>query len=163
VTSRRPLTIVLHVATAVGIALALIAGPAVAATPRASLPDIEHEVMCVTCNVPLNVAESPQAYQEREFIRKLIAQGLTKQQIKDRLVAQYGPNVLALPQNKGFGLAAYLVPIAVGLGLVAILVLLLPRWRRRAARSAGAPAATGPSLSADDQRRLDEDLARYDL
>jgi cytochrome c-type biogenesis protein CcmH/NrfF len=162
--ARRVAGLLSAAAVAFALTVALVtAGPAGAATPRTSLTDIEYEVMCVTCNVPLNVAESPQATQQRDFIRTLIAQGLTKQQIKDRLVDQYGPNVLALPQDKGFGLAAYLVPIGVAVGLIAILVLLLPRWRRRTAGGAGAPAAAGPSLSAADEQRLDDDLARYDL
>jgi cytochrome c-type biogenesis protein CcmH/NrfF len=143
--------------------VALTPGAATAATPRTSLTDVEDEVMCVTCNVPLNVAESPQAYQQREFIRRLVDDGLTKQQVKDRLVETYGTNVLALPQDEGFGLAAYLVPIAVAAGLASILFLLLPRWRRRTRAGATGPAAAGPALSATDQRRLDEDLARYDL
>ena len=42
------------------------------------------------------------------------------------------------------------------------LAIALPRWRRRR-RAGGEPATTarGPTLSAADARRLDEDLARY--
>jgi cytochrome c-type biogenesis protein CcmH/NrfF len=143
--------------------VAALTPAATAATPRTSLTDVEDEVMCVTCNVPLNVAESPQAYQQREYIRRLVHEGLTKEQIKDKLVDQYGPNVLALPEDKGFGLAAYLVPIAVAAGLAALLLFLLPRWRARTRASSTHTAPAGPSMSAADKRRLDEDLARYDL
>ncbi|MBI5105190.1 MAG: cytochrome c-type biogenesis protein CcmH [Solirubrobacterales bacterium] len=137
-----------------------LAAPAVAATPRTNLTDVEDEVMCITCNVPLNVAESVQADRQRALIRDYIDQGLTKQQIKDRLVEQYGRNVLALPEDNGFGLAAYLVPIGVALGLLAAAFLLLPRWRRRA--PAPIAAGDGPQLSAAEAARLDEDLARYE-
>ena len=44
--------------------------------PRASLTDIENDVMCVACHEPLAVAQSPQADSERAYIRRLIAQGL---------------------------------------------------------------------------------------
>jgi hypothetical protein len=44
-------------------------------------PSIEDEVMCVTCNVPLNVAEPTRTDQKRAEIRRLVARGLTKQQI----------------------------------------------------------------------------------
>ena len=93
--------------------------------------------MCPVCGVPLELAtESPQANEERDYIRKLIAQGLTKDQIKDRLVAQFGPEVLATPSDSGFDLAAWLVPgIAILIGAVAIAVG-LRRWRR-AGRSGG--------------------------
>ncbi len=63
--------------------------PAVAgAAPRASLTDIENEVMCVSCKEPLAVAQSPQADAERNFIRGLIARGETKPQIERALVDQ---------------------------------------------------------------------------
>ena len=53
--------------------------------------------MCVVCGVTLELAtSSPQAIQERDFIRQLIAQGLTKDEIKDRLVAEFGSEVLAI-------------------------------------------------------------------
>jgi len=135
-----------------------------AGPPQASFNDIEDEVMCVTCNVPLNVAESPQADQQRDQIRGLVADGLTKQQILDSLVAEYGDeNILAAPKAEGINILAYAVPIGIGVLLLAGLALTLPRWRRRApaaAVSAGSGAA--PSLSSADARRLDEDLARYE-
>jgi cytochrome c-type biogenesis protein CcmH len=144
---------------------ALPAG-ASAAVPRTSLPTIERQVMCVTCKIPLNVAQSPQADRERAFIQGLIGQGDSAAQIKRALVGQYGPSVLALPSTHGFDLTAYLVPLAVGLALLATLAVLLPRWRRRAraqaARRAGSESSRPPALSATDAARLDADLARFD-
>jgi cytochrome c-type biogenesis protein CcmH/NrfF len=134
---------------------------ALAAAPRASLPAIERQVMCVTCKIPLNVAESPQSQRERAYIRGLIAEGKTEAQIKSELVGQYGSSVLALPSAKGFDLAAYLVPLAVVLALIGLLALLLPRWRRHA-RAQAATRADSPKLSAGDAARLDADLKRFD-
>jgi cytochrome c-type biogenesis protein CcmH len=134
--------------------LALLAPPAALAAPT-SLADVEDEVMCPTCNVPLNVAESPQADEQRAFIRELVAQGRDKEQVKRALVAEYGEDVLALPEGDGFDAAAYAVPLALMAGGVLALAVLLHRWRRR---PAGPPA---PALSAADAARLDEDIARY--
>jgi cytochrome c-type biogenesis protein CcmH len=147
------------VLAALAVLLAL-AAPAAAQQPRASLPDIEDEVMCVTCNVALNIAESPQASRQRAFIRQLIDDGMTKRQIKARLVDEYGEDVLALPDEDGVGVAAYAVPIGVVLALTATLALVLPRWRGRG----GAAAAPGGSAAVSDAdlRRLDEDMARFD-
>jgi cytochrome c-type biogenesis protein CcmH/NrfF len=134
---------------------------ATAAVPRTSLPVIERQVMCVTCKIPLNVAQSPQADRERAYIQGLIDEGQSEAQIKRELVGQYGPSVLGLPQTHGFDLAAYLVPVAVVLALLATLLLLLPRWRRHArtqAAAEGAHAALDPINAA----RLDQDLARFD-
>jgi cytochrome c-type biogenesis protein CcmH/NrfF len=140
-------------------AILVLPTPALAATPRTTLPEMEQQVMCVVCKTPLAVANGPQADRERSEIRALIAQGKTPQQIKDALVAEFGPRVLALPPSGGFDLAVYLIPIACLLAALAAVALLVPRWRRRApAHAAGAAAA----LSSEDARRLDEDLARYD-
>jgi cytochrome c-type biogenesis protein CcmH/NrfF len=142
--------------------LALLApAAALAAAPRASLVDIEDEVMCVTCKIPLNIAEGPQPNREREFIRGLIDKGRTKAQIKAALVAEYGSNVLALPESDGVGLTAYAVPLALLALLAAGLALLLPRWRRRAPATPVPESAAAPPLSSAETRRLDEDLARY--
>jgi cytochrome c-type biogenesis protein CcmH len=144
------------------LAVLALAPGAVAAEPRVSFNDIEDEVMCDTCNVPLNVAESERADQERAVIRGLIAKGLTKQQIKDELKARYGPSILATPEDRGFSLAVWWVPVAVVVGLLALVAALLPRWRRRpsADDTQGAPQR---ELTATEARRLEEDLARYDV
>jgi cytochrome c-type biogenesis protein CcmH len=144
----------------VGLAAGGIAAQATSiAAPSPSLPTIERQVMCVSCKIPLNVAESQQADRERVFIRGLIAQGNSETQIKRSLVAQYGAAVLGLPSTHGFDLAAYLVPLAVVVGLLALLALLLPRWRRRAREGHEEPAP--PRLDATDAERLDADLARF--
>jgi len=156
--------------------LAAAASPAAASPAAASasgvarttLPAIEEQAMCVTCKIPLPLAQSPQANRERAFIAQLIAAGDTEAQIKRALVREYGPAVLALPSAHGFDLAAYLVPAAVVLGVLVLLGLLLPRWRARARADAppgGAGGAGGdPSstLSPADAARLEADMARFD-
>lgn len=139
----------------------LAASSSAAVAPRTTLPVIERQVMCVTCKIPLNVAESPQADRERAFIRKLIAQGKTEAQIKRALVAQYDPAVLGLPSAKGFDLTAYLVPIAVVVALLALLGLVLPSWRRHA-RAQAHQRQSAPELSESDAARLDADIKRFD-
>jgi cytochrome c-type biogenesis protein CcmH/NrfF len=131
--------------------------------PRASFNDVEKQVMCDTCNVPLNIADSPRADQERAEIRRLIARGMTEQQILADLKRTYGPAILAKPQDSGFSLAVWWVPVVVVIGLIALLVVLLPRWRRRSTADDGQTAPRAAALSAADAQRLDEDLARYDV
>lgn len=146
--------------------LALAATPAGAAPQRASLPDIEDEVMCPVCGTPLSISQSPQAEREREFIRDLIARGRTKAQIKDALVGQFGEEVLAEPPRRGFDLAVWLVPGALLLAALAALAVTVPRWRRSGRPPGGTgapPAADEPPLAEADARRLSDDLARYDL
>jgi cytochrome c-type biogenesis protein CcmH len=131
-----------------------------ASPPRASLTDIENDVMCVSCHEPLALAQSPQAFAERDFIRSLIAQGQTKAQIERALVVQYGPAVLGRPPAHGFNLTVYILPPVLVLAGVVILAITLPKWRRRARARAATPAPAGPALDSADARRLNEDLAR---
>jgi cytochrome c-type biogenesis protein CcmH len=146
------------------IAAATLAGAASAAPQRASLPDIEDEVMCPTCGVPLALAFSPQAERERQFIRTEIDRGRTKDEIKDALVAEFGAEVLALPDtgDSSFNWAAYLVPAAALLVAAAVIAVALRRWRAGTADSAqDGPAAA--DLSPAEHARLEQDLTRYDL
>jgi len=155
---RRPALLLALVALAIPPAAA-----AQAPEPQTSLPDIEDEVMCVVCGVTLELAtEAPQAIQEREFIRELIAQGLTKEEIKDRLVDEFGSEVLAIPEDSGFDLVAWLVPgVAILCAAVAIFVG-LRRWKRTGDSSDGGGSAA-PEPEGEDEERLREDLARYEL
>ena len=142
---------------------ALAATPlaAVAATPQTSLSEISSEVMCPVCGTLLELAESPQAQREKVFVQRLVDAGKTKAEIKDALVAEYGDEVLALPQGSGFSLSAYLVPI---IGFVIALIALcfgVVKWRRAGDRRDGEAPPEGPSR--EDSERLDADLARYDL
>jgi cytochrome c-type biogenesis protein CcmH len=157
----RRLTLLLALLASVA-AAAAAAAPAFASDARPTLPDIEDEVMCPTCNTALNVASSPQADEQRAFIRSLIAQGKSKAEIKEALAREYGRDALAIPKGEGFNVAATVVPIGVGIGALALLVVLLPRWRRRARANPAAPAAAGPAISAADAARLDEELRRFD-
>jgi cytochrome c-type biogenesis protein CcmH len=143
------------------LALALPAG---AAQPRTTLPDVEDEVMCVVCGTPLNLAQAPQADRERALIQRLIDRGATKEQIKERLKAEYGETVIAQPQGDGFGLAAYLVPLALAALALALLAVALPRWRRRRGRAAnsGAVESSPAEPSPAEALRLDEELARFE-
>ena len=156
----RPLAALLLV-----IVVALLAGgSALAATApihRASLIAIENDVMCTACHESLAVAQSPEAYAERNYIRGLINQGETKARIESDLVQQYGPAVLAVPPAHGFNLLVYAVPPLVVLAGIIVLIVTIPRWRRRARPTTGQLPVAGPVLDPADARRLDEDLSHY--
>jgi cytochrome c-type biogenesis protein CcmH/NrfF len=144
------------------IAALALASPALAAAPQTTINDVEDEVMCPICGTLLELAESPQAQRERVLVKRLIAEGRSKDEIKDALVAEYGREALALPGGSGFDLTAYLVP-AIGFVIAALaLALGVRRWRRAGKPpGGGAGASSGPR--GEDAERLDADLARYDL
>jgi cytochrome c-type biogenesis protein CcmH len=161
VTSRTARAVALAIA-ALAIFAAWLAPAAGAATPQTSLSEISGEVMCPVCGTLLELAESPQAQREKAFVQRLVDEGKSKGEIKDALVAEYGNEVLALPQGSGFSLSAYLVPIIAFFVAAVALGFGVLRWRRAAGpRDGSPPAAAG--LSQADSERLDADLERYDL
>ena len=166
-----PLRLDLHGRSAAAALLALAPAAAAAADCRVtSLPEIEDEVMCPICGVPLVNAGGQQAENERNYIRDLVDDCKTKEQIKAALVDEYGDEVLAVPSADGFGLAAYLVPIG-GIALAAVAVAIgAVRWRPRsrtqqtAARSALRQRRGDGRIARPSTRgRLDSDMQRYDL
>ena len=102
--------------------------------------------MCVTCKIPLNVAESPQANRERAYIQGLIDEGKDEAQIKRALVSPVRLDGARAAADHGFDLAAYLVPLA------AVLVLLACSPSCCHA-GGGARAATGRSSALRCARR----------
>jgi cytochrome c-type biogenesis protein CcmH/NrfF len=144
--------------------IALPTSAAAAPTPQTTTNAIEAEVMCPVCGTLLELAESPQAKREKVFVAKLVAAGKSKAEVKDALVAQYGPSVLALPKASGFDLSAYLVPILALAVAVPALILSVLRWRRSGRE--GEPSASDVAADApqgEDAERLEADLSRYDL
>jgi cytochrome c-type biogenesis protein CcmH len=137
------------------------AASAAAVAPRASLTDVESYLMCTSCREPLQVAQSPQADSERAYIRALIAQGETKSQIIDNMVAQYGPAVLGKPPAQGFNLTVYIIPPAILVLGAGILAFTLPRWRRRTRAAARTRAGPVEKLDPADARRLDQELSQF--
>ncbi len=128
--------------------------------PKTTLGDVEDEVMCPVCGTPLELAsEAPQAERERALITRLVDDCQSKEQVKARLVAEFGDEVLALPDDEGFDLAAYLVPglgLLIGGGALAAAAL---GWRRTR-RGRGDEVAAPDAAAAE---RLQSDLDRYDL
>ena len=126
------------------IALALILVPAAgAACPSAS--DLEDELICPTCKTTLDQSNAPVA-----------------RQIKDELVADFGPSVLAAPPREGFHWLAWILPLAGLLLAAGVVSVLVWRWSRSRSVEAAADSNGRPPLDPELERRLDRELARYD-
>jgi cytochrome c-type biogenesis protein CcmH len=114
------------------VALALAFAPgALASERRPSQAELEGDLVCPTCHTTLDQSNAPVAVRMKQFIRRRIAAGDSKSEIKDQLVAQFGKGVLAAPEQKGFDLLAWVLPIVGVLTGAAVLTLLLWRWTRR--------------------------------
>jgi cytochrome c-type biogenesis protein CcmH len=115
--------------------------------------------MCLVCHEPLDQSSSPFADRERALIRKYIAEGDTKSEIKDKLVAQFGDQILAAPPDKGFNILAWWLPIAGVLAGALALGYLAWRWSRG---RRGAPDEPVSRVDPELEQRLDEELARFE-
>jgi cytochrome c-type biogenesis protein CcmH len=152
-----------RILAALVVALA-VAAPAAASEQHPTLPELERELICPTCHESLAASSSPIADRMRTFIRSRIAAGDTKSEIKAKLVDQFGESVLAAPPKSGFNLLAWVLPLA-GIVLAAAIVgALAYRWSRgRKTPVPADPSANGRyHMDPELERRLDEELARYD-
>jgi cytochrome c-type biogenesis protein CcmH len=145
-----------------GLALVVLAALLVVPVARASerhpaLSELEGEVMCPVCGTTLDQSNSPAAQQIKRVIASRIAAGDTKSQIKNRLVTEYGDAILAAPEHKGFGLLAWWLPIAGILAAAVIVGAGAWRWSRARERE-----PDGPRLDPALERRLDDELSRWD-
>ena len=137
---------------------ALVAtGAAAGAPPNAA--DLESEIVCPVCETTLDQSNAPIAERMKAFIRTRIAAGDSEQEIKAALVAEFGEEVLAEPPGGGFGLLAWLLPLAaLAAGAIAV-AFLVWRWTRgRGPEAAGEAEPLDPEL----ERLVDEELARFD-
>lgn len=136
-------------------ALALAPGAAAGGHPSAA--DLEAELVCPVCETTLDQSNAPVAERMKAFIRERIAAGDSEQEIKDALVAEFGPGVLARPPEGGFGLLAWLLPLAALAGGGIAALLLVRAWSRRRG-----PPEPEPPLPPELERRVDEELARFE-
>jgi cytochrome c-type biogenesis protein CcmH len=131
--------------------------PAAGAQDPPNAADLEAELVCPVCETTLDQSDAPVAQRMKAFIRQRIAAGDSEEEIKDALVAEFGPGVLATPSKSGFGLLAWLVPLgALVAGAIAV-GLLIRAWSRR--RS---PPGPHEPLDPELERRVDEELARFE-
>jgi cytochrome c-type biogenesis protein CcmH len=144
--------------------LPALAAPALASDERPTLEELERELTCPTCKQSLAMSNAPVADRMRAFIRERIAAGDTKSEIKAKLVAEFGEGVLAAPPKRGFNLLAWLLPVG-GLAVAAVaLALLARRWLDGRSEPPREDASLNgrPPLDPELERRVDEELARFE-
>jgi cytochrome c-type biogenesis protein CcmH len=142
----------------------LLAAPAAASEQHPTLNELENQIMCPVCaGETLAQSDSPAAAQVKRYIQGRIAAGVTRSEIKRELVAQYGTRILAAPPRHGFDWLAWILPLVAIIGGAGAIGLLAWRWSRvREEPPAGLVAQNGRPLDPDLERRLDEELARFD-
>ncbi len=160
---RATLVAALLIAALAPVALATHAAAQQAATPVSDKEayEISSKLRCVVCQ-NLSVADSPSemAQQMRVIVRERLAMGERPDQVVQYFVDRYGEWILLAPRGHGFNLLVWLFPVvavAVGLAVVAVLIT---RWRRQAA------TLTPPVASAVDpavRERIRRELEAEDV
>ena len=138
--------------------LALVSASAAGAAPPPKAADLESQLVCPVCETTLDQSNAPIAQRMKSFIRTRIAAGDSEQEIKDALVAQFGSGVLAKPPGGGFGLLAWLLPLAALAGGAVAATLLIRAWSRRQPPAREDDQRLDPRL----ERLVDDELTRFD-
>jgi len=150
----------------VRLAIVLLAALAFAAAAAAggsvTASSIETELVCPVCHETLDQSNAPVAQEMKREIRRRIAEGWTRKQIIDEMVANFGPGVLSTPSKHGFDLLAWLLPVAGVLVGAAALGVTAWHWSARRGRAAADKPALEPELSPEDERLVDRELARFE-
>lgn len=146
----------IRLATLLALGGLAVASVGVAANPPRAA-DLEAELVCPVCETTLDQSNAPIAEKMKAFIRARIAAGDSEEQIKDALVAQFGTGVLAKPPGGGFGLLAWLLPLAAVLVGAVVVAFLIRSWSRRRE-----PPPPADKLDPKLERLVDEELARFD-
>jgi cytochrome c-type biogenesis protein CcmH len=138
--------------------VAVLAFPAAAQACNGwSEPDMETQLMCPTCHQVLAYSQSTIASHIKQRLQAWCANGTTSGQVKSRLVAQFGPEILASPPKQGFDLLAWVIPgaaLVAGVGVASAVAL---RWRGRRG-----PPQPPPVIDAALSARIDADLQGFE-
>ncbi|GAB4249026.1 MAG: hypothetical protein Kow00129_09760 [Thermoleophilia bacterium] len=153
----------------VAVALLLAGQPATAwaqsdsgLTPEqeALAQSIERELIAPCCWTQTVADHDSNAADEIKVgIRTMIASGASKEEIIDFYKERYGAEILAAPEKSGFNLMAYVVPAITVMGALAVLLVMLRRWREREDRAA-VPASVAPAVRERGRPDLDERLQK---
>jgi cytochrome c-type biogenesis protein CcmH len=150
----------------VAVAALALAAPALASERHPTQAELENQLMCPVCEgETLAQSNSLPAQRIKAHIEQRRRQGWTRSQIIDEEVDIWGTRILAAPPRHGFGLLAWALPLAGILAAAGAMAVLARRWSRRAEEPPDATAPwslNGRPLDPDLERRLDEELARFD-
>lgn len=137
-------------------AFVLLASPVAAQTPEERAIRISKEVMSPFCpGLTVHDCPSNESVDLREEIEGWASDGLTDEQIYERLRAEYG-DLIVTPDGRSwlvFGLPA--LALAGGLGLAFVVAR---RWSRETSRPADHTGLTSPA--GEDHKRIESELGQ---
>lgn len=132
---------------------------AIADTIEKKAQEIDKLLIAPCCfSQPIATHESEAAKDMRLQVRDMLSKGMTKEQILNSFVAQYGERILAVPPPKGFNLTVYILPSVFVIVGIIVLVIVLRVWsdRKRSGDTSNSAVSVDPQLLARMKRELKE-------
>ena len=108
------------------------APPPVALTPEQEelAAEIESMLKCPVCrSQSVRTSRSFMAEDMSRRIRQMVAEGRSKEEIREYFVARYGDYIVLAPRKEGFTWTVWLLPFALVLGGAVTIVAVARRWR----------------------------------
>jgi cytochrome c-type biogenesis protein CcmH len=150
----------------IAVAALAFAAPALASEQHPTLTELEGQLMCPICaGETLAQSDTAPAQRIKAHIQLRIRQGWTRSQIKRELVDIWGTRILAAPPRHGWNLLAWVLPLVGILAGAAVIGVLAWGWSRRREEPEQLPgpwSQNGRPLDPELERRLDDELARFD-
>ncbi|HEY7471094.1 MAG TPA: cytochrome c-type biogenesis protein [Gemmatimonadota bacterium] len=132
------------------------APPPVALTPEQEelAAEIESMLKCPVCrSQSVRTSRSFMAEDMSRRVREMVAEGKSKEEIRDYFVARYGDYIVLAPRKEGFAWTVWLLPFALVAGGAATIVVVTRRWKGRAP-----PAPPPPVSSSRWMNELEREL-----
>lgn len=122
--------------------------------------EVARQLWCPLCSgVRLDSCDLAACIQMKEVIAVKLAEGEDAESIKAYFLDYYGPQILGEPPREGFNWLAWLLP---PLALLGGGIFVWMRTRRMVQQSETTSAAAPMVPTDEDERKLEEELKRYD-
>ena len=116
---------------------------------------------CPVCeNIPLDTCGTEACSRWREDIRRMLAEGYSRNEIIEDFVTRYGDRVRAEPPPEGLHLLVYVLPPVLLVLGVAVLYRTVRAWMAAGAEAAQAEATLRAAVAGDPADDLDEAYIR---
>jgi cytochrome c-type biogenesis protein CcmH len=121
-------------------------------------------VRCPICPepIPVNDVQNAQALQMRQYIRGQLQRGLSADQVRQKLVENYGATILLAPPQRGFDLLVWIVPLVVVSVCGVALALAVRRWSRPLGPESSPLLAQQPDAQASESLLVGPQIKRYE-
>jgi cytochrome c-type biogenesis protein CcmH len=114
-------------------------------SPRTADERVQHlalQIRCPTCaGLAVEQSTAPLAVSSKEEIRTRVQQGQSDEQIRAYFVSRYGSTALMSPEKTGINRLPWIVPVLLVIVAIAVLVLVVRRWRGQSVVDLTSPTA----------------------